>query len=342
MDAYDGPDDIKFGGAHINRKGEGGEMWNFAPTGGRCFGYVMTRHLAGIDIRRVARSIGLTSHSSRLSGIDIAFIARRQQLGQVVVGAYLDATLHQVQNNTYPQRPNPSSDPRHRMLDYLCETRASNAFLVPPLQRNFPIPFAPKDGKGYPGHSHAWYGDSHRREVRAFVERLRSYIYRQVRKFPSMAGAADVAEIVDEDREVRELSRIVTDSSLAATERWQLVRARVGQGEFRKRLERVETACRVTGIRQRDLLRASHIKPWARCKDAEKLDGENGFLLTPHIDHLFDRGFITFSKDRTLIISGRLPKLIVRSWNLSGACCGKPFTGRQEKYLRYHRRYIFK
>lgn len=342
MDSYDGPDAIKFGGAYIRKKGEGGEMWNFAPSQGKCFGYVMTRHFSGIDVRRVARSAGRTASSSVLEGVDIAFVARRQGRGQVVVGAYVDATLHQVEANRYPQRRNPSSDPRHRKLDYLCETASSNAFLVPPSQRKFPVPFAPKDGKGYPGHSNVWYGDSPRRGVRTFVEKLRGYLHREVCKFPSMAATTVVAEIVKDDQEMRELERIVEDREIDQTTRWQLVRARVGQGEFRKRLERIETACRVTGIDQRDMLRASHIKPWCRSKDAEKLDGENGFLLTPHMDHLFDKGFMTFATNRALVVSNRLPKSIVKDWNLRGVCRGRPFTDKQEKYLRYHRRYIFK
>jgi hypothetical protein len=47
-------------------------------------------------------------------------------------------------------------------------------------------------------------------------------------------------------------------------------------------------------------LKASHIKPWRDATDAERLDGSNGLLLSPHIDHLFDEGYITFSISQEL------------------------------------------
>jgi hypothetical protein len=50
-------------------------------------------------------------------------------------------------------------------------------------------------------------------------------------------------------------------------------------------------------------LRASHCKPWRDSDDSERLDGENGLLLTPSIDHLFDRGFISFENNGRLLVS---------------------------------------
>ena len=47
-------------------------------------------------------------------------------------------------------------------------------------------------------------------------------------------------------------------------------------------------------------LNARHIKPWRDASDAERLDGANGLLLAPHIDHLFDEGCITFSSSQEL------------------------------------------
>lgn len=339
MDAYDGPAPIKGGGAYIEDKGEGGEMWNFAPTNGRCYGYVMTRGLAGIDIDRIRRFLGQTGTTPVLEGVDIAFVARKPGIGQVVVGAYLNAMVHE---KTYRERPNPSPDRKHKTLDYLCETMASDAFLIPPSQRNFAVPYAPKDGKGFPGHANVWYGDSTRADVSAFVLRLRDYLRRKAHELQSMGKQDTVREIVLNDQEREEIERITHDKRLRETVRWALVRARIGQGLFRERLESIEQGCRVTGIREREVLRASHIKPWAHSSNHEKLDGENGFLLTPHIDHLFDRGYITFSDRAQIIVSDQLPRAIIRDWRLQGICSGKPFTQKQRKFLRYHREKIFK
>lgn len=62
-----------------------------------------------------------------------------------------------------------------------------------------------------------------------------------------------------------------------------------------------EEACRVTRVSEARHLTASHIKPWRDATDTERLNGANGLLLSPHIDHLFDEGYITFSNDQELV-----------------------------------------
>src|SRR5687768_1513924 len=82
---------------------------------------------------------------------------------------------------------------------------------------------------------------------------------------------------------------LVTDTSMVGpTFREQLVRARRGQGVFRANVLLREESCRVTHVSEPRHLKASHIKPWRDATDAERLDGANGLLLSPHIDHLFD------------------------------------------------------
>ncbi len=78
-------------------------------------------------------------------------------------------------------------------------------------------------------------------------------------------------------------------------EKIQLIKARRGQGLFKANVRLYETECRVTHVRSIKHLRASHIKPWKDSDDHEKIDGANGLLLAPHVDHLFDRGLISFS-----------------------------------------------
>lgn len=45
MEQYDGVGEIKGGGAHVEKNGEGGEMWNFRAESGTCYGYVMTKKI---------------------------------------------------------------------------------------------------------------------------------------------------------------------------------------------------------------------------------------------------------------------------------------------------------
>jgi hypothetical protein len=49
-------------------------------------------------------------------------------------------------------------------------------------------------------------------------------------------------------------------------------------------------------------LRANHIKPWRDANATERLSGENGLLLSPHIDHLFDQGYVSFSNTEQLLV----------------------------------------
>src|SRR5579859_882632 len=82
-------------------------------------------------------------------------------------------------------------------------------------------------------------------------------------------------------------SRLTSDSRNG---RQAIVNARRGQGLFKQRVMAIERRCRVTLVENPLHLVASHCKPWRDATNEERLDGENGLLLTPFIDHLFDRG----------------------------------------------------
>ena len=100
---------------------------------------------------------------------------------------------------------------------------------------------------------------------------------------------------------------IEIDIAIAETERQELIKARVGQGQFRKKvLQKYESRCIITGIDNPRLLLASHIKPWAVSSNAERLNSENGLCLSPAYDRLFDIGLISFSQKGQLRISSQL------------------------------------
>ena len=96
---------------------------------------------------------------------------------------------------------------------------------------------------------------------------------------------------------------MATDKTLPETDRLPIIRARRGQGLFKDRVSQIESRCRITGVQNPVHLVASHCKPWRILTNEERLNGENGLLLTPSIDHLFDRGFIGFEDSGRLIIS---------------------------------------
>jgi putative restriction endonuclease len=104
-----------------------------------------------------------------------------------------------------------------------------------------------------------------------------------------------------------------------------------------------EPVCRVTGVANPSLLIASHIKPWAHCNtNAERLDENNGLMLTPTVDHLFDKGFISFSDDGHLILSRLFSDGDVSRLNLDIEIAAVAFSAEQVDFLTYHRNRIFK
>ena len=89
-------------------------------------------------------------------------------------------------------------------------------------------------------------------------------------------------------------------------------------------------------------LRASHIKPWRDSTPYEKLDGNNGLLLSPHIDHLFDRGYISFKTNGSLLVSPQISIDILEAWNIDPVLTVDVFSPEQSVYLQYHNDNVFK
>ncbi|WP_413796077.1 HNH endonuclease [Aeromonas dhakensis] len=132
-------------------------------------------------------------------------------------------------------------------------------------------------------------------------------------------------------------------STLEFTEKLQLSKARIGQGDFRKKLEIIEPVCRVTGVTNKALLVASHIKPWSKCdNNTERLDGNNGLLLSPHLDKLFDRGWITFTDAGDLLCAEPSIEQALQQWGVELPKNVRPFNSKQARYLAYHRDEIFR
>ena len=159
----------------------------------------------------------------------------------------------------------------------------------------------------------------------------------QVEKVVSALGNSgkDVLDDVSEN-EIR--ARV----DITETEKEQLVKSRRGQGLFKSRVELIEAGCRVTGVVAREHLRASHIKPWRDSDNTEKLDGNNGLLLAPHIDHLFDRGYISFTDEGDLLVSPALDGSVLKAWDINPNSMGSSFKSNQRTYLAYHREKVFK
>lgn len=127
------------------------------------------------------------------------------------------------------------------------------------------------------------------------------------------------------------------------TEVERLIVQRIGQAQFRKALlDYWDGSCCVTGIKDTDLLRASHIKPWARCKsDEERLDVHNGLLLSALWDAAFDKGLVTFEANMRANFSPRLSEKAKQTLEATANPALISVTAKHEEYLDWHRKVLF-
>ena len=152
----------------------------------------------------------------------------------------------------------------------------------------------------------------------------------------------ELAPTTDQELEESIQYEILAKGVQGNLEKVQLVKARRGQGIFRTNVRLIEKSCRLTGVRNKKHLRASHIKPWKDSNDSEKIDGNNGLLLSPHVDHLFDRGFITFQNSGDLIVSKELNPTVLGQWSLDKIENVGSFNKRQSEFMEFHRDSVFK
>lgn len=118
------------------------------------------------------------------------------------------------------------------------------------------------------------------------------------------------------------------------------IEARLGHGKYRREVIDVWRRCAVTEFDRVDLLIASHIKPWKLSSSVERLDRYNGLLLSPNLDKLFDRGYISFEDNGEIIVS---PLLSCDDLNRVGISANMGLYKVEQgciPYLEFHRNEI--
>lgn len=125
---------------------------------------------------------------------------------------------------------------------------------------------------------------------------------------------------------------------LEDTERDIVIKSRITQGKFRDDLIKKYHKCPLCEVENPELLRASHIKPWAESKlsPKERNDVDNGILLCVWHDALFDKGLISFDDDGSVIISEQLKDINFSLLNIDVTKKLK-LSAMNKKYLKYHR-----
>lgn len=138
-------------------------------------------------------------------------------------------------------------------------------------------------------------------------------------------------------------AQIAQSTQLTETEKEMIINARVGQGKYRKKLiEKYDGKCIVTGIDKPKLLITSHIKPWSVCDNEERVDTENGLLLCPNMDRLFDYGLITFTDNGKMEVSSFVGMENAKRLQISKEMIvDLRATKSLLAYLEYHRDVLF-
>ncbi|MEH7746768.1 HNH endonuclease [Neobacillus drentensis] len=134
----------------------------------------------------------------------------------------------------------------------------------------------------------------------------------------------------------RNIQQIEDLSHITETEKDAVIKSRVGQSRFKENLLQNDPQCKLCGLGIKELLIASHIKPWSRSDSKERLDFYNGFLFCPTHDALFDKGFISFRDDGSIMISDALDEKTMDILHIFQNSKIEVLD-EHRKYLRWHR-----
>lgn len=142
-----------------------------------------------------------------------------------------------------------------------------------------------------------------------------------------------------------ELESIGTAASqqieITETEKEQVIKSRIGQSAFKKALLGIEKKCRLCGVTDERFLVASHIRPWSQSNNQERLNVNNGLLLCSNHDALFDKGYISFDEDGSILVPDRLDKRSMTFLNINETMKIN-MNESQRGYMKWHREHLFK
>jgi hypothetical protein len=145
-----------------------------------------------------------------------------------------------------------------------------------------------------------------------------------------------------EDSRLADIKAIISNPTADPTTMQAQVTVRLGQGEFGSKVRELwNHRCAVTGSSTMAALEASHIKPWADSTDDERLDPNNGLLLTANLHRLFDAGLISFEDSGKILVSSKLSQSEREIFGVVGKKLSKKPSVETANYLAYHRTKVF-
>ena len=153
--------------------------------------------------------------------------------------------------------------------------------------------------------------------------------------YARILGRLPVSELED--------STLITDiknieSNTDPTTAQALIKARLGQGKYGLAVRQLwNHRCSVTGASTKAVLEASHIKSWADSNDAQRLDPNNGLLLSANLHKLFDAGLISFDDSGKMLVSSQLSQSEQEIFGIIGKKLSRKPSVETANYLSHHR-----
>ncbi len=169
--------------------------------------------------------------------------------------------------------------------------------------------------------------------------------YLMVRNVPMPPRTApDPFDGAEDPADDKAFQAFLNNSPFSDTEKDAVIKTRVGQGYFRDHLLKRWAGCSVTKVTEQSILIASHIMPWKDCTTrADRLSPDNGLLLSPTLDKLFDRGLISFDENNryTILISKKLGAFQASEMHLQNQKIHSHSHEGMRPYMKYHRENVF-
>ncbi|QLY40650.1 HNH endonuclease [Hujiaoplasma nucleasis] len=331
MDKYQGLEEESLlkGGKYIQENGVGFELYNFKEIDGKYYGFVQPPigsrkikkdeietnkfKLAQMNISRIEAS----RSSEYIDDVLVVWVATHSHEGRKIVGWYKHARLYKKQQVLEDYRRKfHYPDGRIDYANYYMVCDIENAVLLPLDRRDFHMP------KKTIGQANIWYG---REDVNEQVIRYINDFERDI-----LYNGRALKDIID--KEINDIPEKYKDAVL---------KIRVGQSAYRTALlNKYHSKCALCGVEGNDFLIASHIKAWKDCDDLEHLDKNNGLLLCPNHDKVFDNHLISFDEYGNILISKKLSKNNKIFLNINESFKIK-INSDNKKYFDHHRKLFY-
>ena len=167
----------------------------------------------------------------------------------------------------------PLSAPKPGEFGTTGENWSNDGWLVPVAWEHIAQPFRPKDNieqlRPHLPDRYAPIQDNGNGNQAAYLTKIDEQLLRELMTLgafnpmpqkdnPELANDTGIIDAIED----RIQTILESDGTLSRTEAEAVIKARKGQGVFRRNVELIEPLCRITGLKDRRLLIASHIKPW--------------------------------------------------------------------------------